>query len=103
MASLLLIDVQKWKGPFNANWFTENISFSFYYSQWDCSEFLSVNILSINVLSLQNLASRICDKAAALIWFFFADILSTETLLLWLCYNLNFLYNGKPHSHGSQC
>ena len=44
--------------------------FSFYYSKWDCSKFLFVNILSINIHSLQNLALRICDKAAALIWFF---------------------------------
>ena len=55
------------KGTFlNANWFF----FSFYYSKWDCSKFLSVNILSMNIHSLQNLALRICDKAAALIWFF---------------------------------
>ena len=49
---------------------TDFFFFSFYYSKWDCSKFLSVNILSMNIHSLQNLALRICDKAAALIWFF---------------------------------
>ena len=57
--------------------------FSFYYSKWDCSKFLSVNILSINIHSLLNLALRICDKAATLIWFFCRYPLYRNPFILW--------------------